>query len=224
MKEYKNSEEISNAAKRGWINLKNDKDKYEKWRNKKSDSMKTLSSEEQRRRANIFWNKISDEEYLKFSNKIKEYWTEDKRIEKSKQMNKHYSNPENVIKKSIETQNRWNSMSGEDRERFNIKMNLVNKDEEKRRIAGDKIKNLWNSDEYLEKMKNRPHRKGTSIMIIRPDGEEIIIETMRGIEKEYSFSSHLIRKYRDTDIPIKEEDLRDNKFLLNCKIKTIKNG
>jgi hypothetical protein len=73
-------------------------------------------------------------------------------------------------------------------------------------------------------MKNRPHRKGTSIMIIRPDGEEIIIETMRGIEKEYSFSSHLIRKYRDTDIPIKEEDLRDNKFLLNCKIKTIKNG
>jgi len=138
-------------------------------------------------------------------------------------MNKHYSNPENVIKKSIETQNRWNSMSGEDRERFNIKMNLVNKDEEKRRIAGDKIKNLWNSDEYLEKMKNRPHRKGTCIMIIRPDGEEIIIETMRGIEKEYSFSSHLIRKYRDTDNRISENDLNENNLiLLNSIIKSVK--
>jgi hypothetical protein len=224
MNSYKNSEEVSNAAKIGWINLKNDKDKYEKWRKKKSDSMKKISSEEQTRRANIFWDNMTDDEYTIFSNKMKEYWTDEKREEKSKKMIEHYSNIENIEKKRIEGQKRWDSMSREDRNNFTIKMTSINKDEEKRRIAGDKIKNLWNSDEYIEKMKNRPHRKGTSIMIIRPDGEEIIIETMRGIEKEYSFSSHLIRKYRDTDILIKEEDLKDNKFLLNCKIKTIKNG
>lgn len=57
MSYYKNSEEVSNAAKKGWINLKNDKDKYEKCRKKKYNNMKTISSEEQRRRANIFLEK-----------------------------------------------------------------------------------------------------------------------------------------------------------------------
>ena len=47
---------------------------------------------------------------------------------------------------------------------------------------------------------------------------------MREVEKIYEFNSQRIRKYRDTDLPIKEEDLKDNKSLLNCKIKTISNG
>ena len=261
LNQYKNREEISKAAKIGWTNLKNDKDKYEKWRKNKSESMKKFrnsqrykdiiieyyksisyktrkkrnysshfhkedffSSENQRRRAKLFWDNITDEEYTIFSNKMKEYWTDEKREDKSKQMIEHYSNPENIEKKRIEGQKRWDSMSTEDRDNFTIKMTSINKDEEKRRIAGDKIKNLWQNEEYLEKMKNRPHRKGTSIMIIRPDGEEIILNTMREVEKIYEFNSQRIRKYRDTDLPIKEEDLKDNKSLLNCKIKTIKNG
>jgi hypothetical protein len=224
LNQYKNREEISNSAKIGWINLKNDKDKYEKWRNNRSNHMKSLSSEEQKRRAKLFWDNITEEQYDMFSNKMKQYWTDEKRNEKSKQMNEHYSDPKNIIKKSIESQKRWDSMCDDERERFNLKMNIVNKDEEKRRVAGEKIKNLWKSDEYLEKMKNRPHRKGTSILIIRPEGDEIIINTMREMEKIYQFNSNKIRKYRDTDLCIKEEDLKDNKFLLNCKIKTIKNG
>ena len=143
LNQYKNREEISNASKIGWANLKNDKDKYEKWRKKRSNHMKSLSSDEQKRRAKLFWDNITDEEYNIFSNKMKEYWTEDKRIEKSKQMNKHYSNPENIEKKRIEGQKRWDSMSTEDRDSFTIKMTSINKDEEKRRIAGDKIKNLY---------------------------------------------------------------------------------
>jgi len=47
---------------------------------------------------------------------------------------------------------------------------------------------------------------------------------MRDIEKEYNFSSHLIRKYRDKDILINEKDLKVNQQLLNCKIKTMTNG
>jgi hypothetical protein len=62
------------------------------------------------------------------------------------------------------------------------------------------------------------------LKIIKPDGEEIIVESMRFFEKEYDFSLHLIRKYRDTDIEISEKDLNSNLFLLKCKIETITNG
>lgn len=224
LNQYKNREEISNASKKGWDNLKKDKDRYNLFCLKRSNYMKTLSSEEQTRRANIFWDNITDEEYTIFSNKMKEYWTEEKRIQKSKQMNEHYSNPENIEKKRIEGQKRWDSMSTEDRDNFTIKMTSINKDEEKRRIAGDKIKNLWQDEEYLEKMKNRPHRKGTSILIINPNGEETLVETMRDMERIYGFSSHLVRKYRDTDLEIDDKDLKIDKSLLKCKIKTISNG
>lgn len=222
--QFKDKELLSNAAKKGWINLKADELKYDKWRKNRSKYMMNLGSQEQRRRANIFWENITEEQYTMFSNKMKEYWTEDKRIEKSKQMNEYYSNPENIKKKCIESQERWDSMDNDEREKFTAKMMTINKGEDKRRKAGDKIKNLWQSDDYLEKMKNRPHRKGTMIKIIKPNGEEIIIETMREFEKLYQFSCNKIRKYRDTDICIKEEDLKDNKFLLNCKIETITNG
>ena len=224
LKQYKDSKLLSNASKKGWINLKNDKEKYEKWKNDRSNHMRSLSSEEQQRRAKIFWNNITDDQYTIFSNKIKEYWTEEKRIDKSNQMNEYYSDPKNIEKKCIEGQKRWNSMSANDREKFNTKMTIVNKCEEKRKKAGDKIKSLWKSEDYLEKMKNRPHRKGTSILIINPNGEQTLVETMKDMERIYGFSSHLVRKYRDTDIEISEKDLKENKFLLNCKIKTITNG
>jgi hypothetical protein len=222
--QYKDSKMTSNAAKKGWINLKNDKSKYDKWRNGRANHMRSLSSEEQSRRANIFWTNITDEQYTMFSNKMKEYWTEEKIIEKSKKMKEYYSNPENIAKKSLETQKRWDSMQKEDREKFASKMNIVNKENEKRRKAGDKIKNLWKDSDYLNKMKNRPHRKGTNIMIIKPDGQKIIVESMNDFQRIYEFSLHLIRKYRDTDIEISEKDLKKNMFLLNCKIKTITNG
>jgi hypothetical protein len=222
--QFKNRNLLSNATKRGWIDLKNNKDKYEKWRNGRSKHMKSLGSQEQRRRANIFWGNISEEQYTIFSNKMKQYWTEDKRIEKSEQMNEYYSNPENINKKSIETQERWNSMSSEEREKFTVKMTTINKDDGKRRKAGDKIKNLWQSEDYLEKMKNRPHRKGTMLKIIKLNGEEIVVESMNVFQKKYDFSLHLIRKYRDTGIEISEIDLKSNLFLLRCKIETINNG
>lgn len=221
MNYYKNSEEISNASKKGWVNLKSDKEKYGKWIMNRSESMKKLSTEEQRRRANIFWENITDDEYLDFCNKIKDYWTDEKKDEKSIQMVEYYSNPENVLKKSIESKNRWDSMSDKEREIFSKKMSIINKDEDKRKDAGFKIKELWTNKDFLEKMKNRKHRPGKKIKIIKPSGEEIIIDNMRKLEQEYSFSVHLIRKYRDKDISILEKDLRDNKLLLNCKIKSI---
>jgi hypothetical protein len=222
LKTYKNKEEISNAAKNGWKNLKANKIKYNKWVEKRSKYMKKLSSEEQRRRSNIFWGNISEEEYANYSKKMKELWTEERRKERSEKMIDYYSNPENVAKKSIETKNRWDYMDNESRENFRNKMSLINKDEEKRSVASKKIKELWKTEEFLEKMKNRKRRSGLLINVIQPDGKEFIVESLAKLSIDFNISLFLIRKYLDKDIEIKEENLGDNKFLLNCKLKTIK--
>jgi hypothetical protein len=224
MKSYKNSEEISNAAKKGWEKLKNDTNNYEIWKDKRSKYMKNLSSDEQRRRANIFWENMSDDDYNKFCIEMQQYWTEERKLEKSNQMIEYYSNSANIEKKRIESKNTWDSMSIEYREKFSEKMKIINKDKNKRKDAGEKIKKLWKDDNYIEKMKNRKHRNGKKIKIIFPSGEEVVFETMRDIEKKYNFSSHLIRKYRDKDISIDEKDLKVNEQLSNCKIKTMTNG
>ena len=219
---YKNKQETSNASKKGWVNLKSNKEKYDTFCMKRSNHMKTLSSDEQSRRANIFWKNISDNEYLDFCNKMKDYWTEEKKKEKSIQMVEYYSNPENIVKKSIESKNVWKSRSNEERKLFSEKMTIINKDEIKRKDAGDKIKNLWKNYEYLEKMKNRKSRKGLSIKVIYSNGDEDIFETMESLNKKLNFSSHLIRKYRDKDKKIIMKDLNNNNIiLLDALIKTI---
>jgi hypothetical protein len=224
MNYYKNSLETSNASKRGWKRLKSNQSLYESWKDKRSKYMKNLSSEEQRRRANIFWENMSNDDYNKFCIEMKQYWTDERKQEKSNQMIDYYSNPSNIEKKSIESKIRWDSVSKEYRKKFSQKMDIINKDKNKRKDAGEKIKKLWEDDDYLEKMKNRKHRTGKKIKIIFPSGEEIVFETMRDIEKKYNFSSHLIRKYRDKDILIDEKDLKGNQQLSNCKIKTMTNG
>jgi hypothetical protein len=224
MNYYKNSEEISNAAKRGWFNLKNDEEKYKKWRESKSESMKLLSSEEQRRRANIFWNNINEQEYLKFCNKMKSYWTEERRLDKSNQMNEYYSNIENREKKRIETKDRWDSLDEDYRKNFKEKMSLINKNKDKRIDASIKIKKKWQDPDYLEKMRNRKKRDGIKIKIIKTCGDIEIFENMEDVVRKYNFSKYLIRKYRDTNNKVLEKHLNyDNINLLESLIKTIKN-
>jgi hypothetical protein len=224
MNYYKNTEEISKAAKKGWENLKNDDIKYNNWKIKRSNYMKNLSSDEQRRRCNYFWENITDDEYLEFCSKMKNYWTEEKRIEKSNNMKEYYSNPNNKIRKSVESKNRWNSVSVEYRETFRNKMTKINKEENKRKVAGDKIKELWKDSEYLTKMKNRRKKQGVKLKLINTSGEEIVFDDMKSFINEYNFSAHLIRKYRDTKNKISEKDLNEkNITLLNCIIETIKN-
>lgn len=224
MNYYKDSEETSRAAKRGWVKLKESEEKYNKWRKSKSESMKLLTSEEQTRRANIYWNNITDEDYIKFCEKIKSYWTEDKRIEKSKQINEYYSNIDNVEKKKKETKDRWDSLDDEYRNKFKEKMSFINKNENKRLDASDKIKKKWKDSDYLEKMKNRKKRSGLKIKIIKSDGPVEIFENMEDIVREYNFSTHLIRKYRDTNKIVLEKHLNNkNIILLGSIIETLKN-
>lgn len=220
---YKNKTETSNAAKKGWINLKNNKEKFKQFCEKKSNYMKTLSSMEQSRRANIFWNNISDNDYLKFCNNMKNIWTEEKKIKKSKSMKEFFKNPENIKKKSIESKQKWNRKTQEERTIFKNKMNIINKNIEKRKIAGDKIKKLWENTDFLQKMKNRKHRSGLKLKLITIDNNEIIFDSMSELSKKYNFSPHLIRKYRDKNIKIEKDDLTYNNInLLNCIIQSIK--
>lgn len=222
MKEYKNSKEISKAAKKGWENLKADEEKYSEFCKKKSTYMKGLSSEEQRRRANIFWKNISDERYLKFCNNVKLYWTSEKKLKKSNDMKNFYLDENEVEKKRIETKERWDSMDEEVRVKFREKMDLINKNVDKRKDAGNKIKEKWLDPEYLEKMKNRNKKIGLKIKVIKGDNIEIF-ENMEDMVRKYKFSTHLIRKYRDTNIAILERHLnRENIMLLGHKIETIK--
>lgn len=223
MNQYKNTEEISKSAKLGWINLKKNKEKYNNWCNKKSNSMKELSSEEQRRRANIFWKNISDERYFNFCKEMKNYWTEDKKLQKSQDMKNFYLNEENVKNKSEESKKVWESRSDEFRENFRNKMDDINKNEEKRKDAGEKIKNIWKTEDYMNKMKSRKHRQGTQIRLINIDGYELIYDTMQQFSNLYNFSLHLIRKYRNSDLSILETDLSESNIQLKgCKIETLK--
>lgn len=100
-------------------------------------------------------------------------------------------------------------------------MDLINKNEEKRKDASDKIKELWKNEEYLKKMKNRKKPPGIKLKLIYPNGNEIIYESMSEMNKALNVSNHLIRKHKDTNMPIIENKLK-NINLLGCIIKTIK--
>jgi len=66
MNYYKNSEETSNAAKKGWVKLKKDKEKYNNWRKGKSDMMKEFRNSEKYKEYMINYsnnNKYFDNRY-----------------------------------------------------------------------------------------------------------------------------------------------------------------
>lgn len=219
---YKNSEEISNAAKRGWENLKKDSDKYKKWIDSRSDYMRGLSSEEQSRRAKIFWDNISDSEHLEFCNKMKSYWTEEKRKQKSADMLKYYSDPKNINRKKEESTKVWASRDENFRDNFAEKMRVINNLPSKKIDAGFKIKELWKNGEYLEKMKNRKHRSGKLIKLLKGNNEEEIFESMSTLSKKYDISLYLIRKYMNKNKKLMRKDLSEkNISLVDSIIETI---
>lgn len=155
---------------------------------------------------------------------MKNYWTEEKKKEKSEQMLEFYSNPENIENKRRESHLFWDNLNEESRLQFKEKMNSINKDKNKRIDAGIKIKELWKNPKYLEKMKNRKTNPGIKIKLIKVDGTEIIFDKMKDMVDKYNFSAHLIRKYKDTNKKISNKDVKEKNIeLLNCTIETVKN-
>lgn len=92
----------------------------------------------------------------KKSIKMKKYWDEEKRKEKSEKM-KEYNKVHGTERYSEETKKRFEDPIF--KEKHKCKMNLINKDETKRNKASKKIKEKWNTDlNFQEKMKKRKTR------------------------------------------------------------------
>lgn len=92
----------------------------------------------------------------KKSIKMKEFWTDEKRKQKSEEM-KNYFELNGTEKHSIALKKRYSDPIY--MEKFTNKMNCVNNDENKKNEAGRKIKDKWNNDlEFQEKMKKRKTR------------------------------------------------------------------
>ena len=221
MVSFKDKEMISNAAKRGWISLKENEETYTLWKKRRSDYMKSLSSEEQRRRANIFWDNITKERYLEFCKTMTNIWTDDKKLIQSKKLKMFYEIPLNRELKSIESKQRYESQSKEERDKFKEKMNDVNKRQDKRDRAGKSIKKLWEDNSFREKMKQRKVRSGTPIKLIFSDNTYKTFDSISSLSKTYEVSPNSIRRFIDNDKPIM---LKQNKELIitGCYIQTIK--
>jgi len=202
---------ISNAATKGWINLKNDYEKYNKWRSDKSEYMKSLSSEEQSRRSKKGWDNLTKTEYEKRCKINKDNWTKERKINKSKQMKNYFKNNPDEI--SARNKKRWDNISDADLESFKNKMNVINTDPQKRKRAGETIKNKWKDHEFKEKMKSR--NVHTDIYeAISPDGEMIRREGMISMINEFNFSPYLVRKFKNTGNIVTSNNTK-NQHVLN---------
>lgn len=85
-----------------------------------------------------------------------EYWTEDKKRSKSEQMINHYIT-HGAQKQVVGTKNRYKD--DDFLQKFKTKMGEVNSDENKRKAAGEKIKDKWKNDpNFITKMKTRKTR------------------------------------------------------------------
>lgn len=198
---YKNKEELSRAAKRGWIKLKNNSFKFNKFKESRSAHMKSLTSCEQSRRSSLGWKNKTTKKYNEFCLKMKSLWTEEYTKNHSEKMKKYYSIDENRIKKSEQAKYHWDNMTKENREKFNDKMSIVNKNLEKREKAGKSIKKLWEDPIFLDKMKNRKTRSGTDIKITFIDNTTEILN-MSQIKRKYNLSYKQLIKILDKNIKV----------------------
>jgi hypothetical protein len=226
MKPYhKNSEQISNAAKKGWIKLKNDPEKYIEWHDKRQRYLENMP-ETQKERISIkgkkVWENYTDEQYEKRCLINRSIWTEDVRKKKSILQSEYAkNNPEEMSKRMIK---RWNDASSEDRESFIKKMILVNSDKEKREKAGKTMQDTWKDPAFREKMKNRKS-VGFNYKCIFPDGDIKIFTSLSDANKN-GMNITLMRKYADTDIeipsPKKQANSKKNLMTVGCKIFKLK--
>ena len=132
------------------------------WKNKRSKYMSSLSTEEQSRRSKKGWDNISDEKRKEFSEALKNSWDDDRRTEWSKKVSDRYKNEEycDKIKKSLKKRYE----NEEYKKRFTDKMNIVNKDENKRKAASESLKIKWQDPEFIERVKEG-RKKSKNIQI-----------------------------------------------------------
>lgn len=204
----KNKTMVSNASKAGWKNLKNNKEKYNGWIEKRRNIMKSLSYEEQSRRAHKMWDAYTEEEYHNRCTIAAAQWTPELR-EKRGQLTRQYlsDKPEEMSRRMHK---RWNNITKESYDDFKEKMTNVNKDIEKRNKASNAIKKKWQDDSFVEKMKNRISRCGGYICI-SPVGDIYEFQKFMEILLFKKFNPNLIRKFLNTNKAVEQPQKQANK-------------
>ena len=208
----KDSKLISNASKKGWLNLKKNKKKYDAFCEKRRNYMSSLSDEEQSRRSKLGWDKLDEDGYKKRCKINKENWTDALKKNKSAQMKEFFKNNPDESRRRV--QERWDSISEEKRTEFIKKMDNVNKDPIKRANAGKIIKEKWQDPDFIEKMKNRKKKPGDVYELKSPTGEILKREGLHKFVNEFNFNISLIRKFANTN---QQVSLPPNKKIKNEK-------
>lgn len=148
-KEYR--EILSYSIKENWKKFKNT-EQYLIWKDKRS---KACSKHMLSGHAKNMGDKGNTPELRKKkSDAMKLYWTEERRIEKSRSLIE-YNIVNGTERYSKALYRRYSEMSQEKFNEFVDTMTRVNRDIEKRKKAGQKIKQRWQDPEYIEKMKKR---------------------------------------------------------------------
>lgn len=180
----KDHQQLKNAAKKGWETLKNNPEKYKEFCEKRSNHMKSLSSEEQSRRSKMGWDKPGAHE--KRSQISKDMWTEEMRKKQSKSLKEfHKNNPEFSSKIS---QKCWDSKTKEQRENFSKKMDEVNKDENKRNKAS---KSLIEHNKNLSDEERKRIREIRTIAAKQPEKRKKISKTLKEKWKNENFRTRM---------------------------------
>jgi hypothetical protein len=76
--------------------------------------------------------------------------------------------------------------------KFTKTMTEVNKREDKRQLASQKLKEIWSTEEFRNKMKNRKSHPDT-IIVITPDCDTFEYEGLNKLAEEYNFNLTMIR-------------------------------
>jgi len=104
-------------------------------------------------------NNLSNTEILKKqkSEKMKKYWTEERKLKKSLDM-KRYNEENGTERYSVGLKKRYENMTKFEWESFVESTSLANKNIKKRKDASVKIKKKWKDPNFREKMKKRKTR------------------------------------------------------------------
>jgi len=155
---------IALSAKESWKKFKKTPG-YQEWRKNKSELMTKRNNDGLASKAvkvRYEKNPNAKEEISKFFSAL---WKDPEYREKTiKSMKDSASSPERRSIRKKATEKRWNNMSEQEREEFRAKMNDINKNEEKRKYASEKIKEKWKDPEFKKKMENRKHGSNSATM------------------------------------------------------------
>lgn len=215
--DIKNHEMLSMAAKRGWKTLHENEEKFKEWKRKRAEYLHEISSEKRTEIQNKIWRNYSKEEYIKRCAAARNAWSDERKMSKSVQQIEYAAN--NPGEMSRRMNKRWNDASDEYIKNFTEKMSIVNRNEEKRKKAGESIKQCWKTEEFRNKMKNRcSHPYGYKC--VTKNGEIEFFMSFGELQKA-GYNGNLVRAFVDTDIeiptPKKQANSKQNIRTIGCK-------